>query len=176
MDGVEMVFGVLGKGVGPAHQAADPGTQGPKPTLDMAGFPFRLGAATMRALGKGRSVRLPLIAAGGTAAVILGQGGSQVRRALCAAVPERPGDDLAGSAAKGHPQPERLRLALHEAPKLVEFEHVALLAGQERVRVSGQFLGFFPPASASPSCSKPRKCGGCLAGSSDLGRRQALGP
>ena len=59
-------------------------------------------------------------------------GGKEARRspALCwLRSPKVQPHDLAGSSAQGHPQPERLRLALHEAPKLVEFEHVALLSG-----------------------------------------------
>ena len=62
-----------------------------------------------------------------------------------AAVADRVGDDLAGSAAKGDPQLGFLGFSLYEAPEFIEFEHVARLAGQERVLERWQSRHFFPP-------------------------------
>ena len=158
MDGVEVVLGVLGERVSFSHQAADPRPQGAKPAFHVIGFALLLAAAAMRARGKGRPVGFPQITAAGAAAVSFGQSRAQVRRTLFTAVAERPGHDLAGSSAKGYPQPERLRFAVYKAPEFVELEHVTFLAGQQRVRESGLSLHFFPPASAAVSCSKLRRC------------------
>ena len=59
--------------------------------------------------------------------------------------PERPGDDLAGSSTKRHPEPELASLGAHKAPEFIEFKHIAVLARQEGVHESGELLGFFPP-------------------------------
>ena len=51
VNGIEVVLGALGKGVGAAHRAAEPGSQGAKPAFDVAGFASLLAAA---AVGSGR--------------------------------------------------------------------------------------------------------------------------
>ena len=174
MDGIEVVFGALGEGVGFTHQAADPGAQGAKPAFDVTDLALDFGAAAVRSRREGGG-GFPEVAARGVPPVILGQAGAQIAGALLAAVTQRLGDDLAGSSAEGHPQPERLDLALPEAPEFVECEHVTLLRGQERGGEGGELLGSFPPASAGPSGSRPRKCARCLGCSSGLGRPRAPG-
>ena len=102
----------------------------------------------MRSRWKGGTVRGPEITAGGAATVGFGQRGPQLRRALFAAISQRPGHDLPGASAKGNPQPKRLRLGTDKAPEFIEFQHVAPLAGQERVYEGGQAFRFFPPATS----------------------------
>ena len=67
-------------------------------------------------------------------------------------------------------------LALHEAPEFIECEHVAVLAGQERVLEGGQSGGFFPPPRPPRSGSARRRCVGCRACSCDPGRRPPPAP
>ena len=65
-DGVEVVLGVLGEGVGLAGQAAHPRPQRAEPALHMVGLAFVLAAAAMRLLWKRGGVGIPEVAAGGT--------------------------------------------------------------------------------------------------------------
>ena len=59
-------------------------------------------------------------------------------------VPDEICDDLAGLAAERDPHPAGVRFGTDEAPKLVEFEHVARLGRQERRRsVAGRLSAFF---------------------------------
>ena len=141
-----MVFGVLGKGVGPAHQAADPGTQGPKPTLDMAGF---------SALVQQRCTR-EMYASHSSLRVAHPRARRLASAALCVLRSPSVQATIWRVLRQRATHSQRLRLLLQSSSSS---SHVALPLGRS-FRVSGQFLGFFPPASASPSCSKPRKCGG----------------
>ena len=170
VDGIQVVFGVFGEGIRFADQATDPRPQGAKPAFHMVGFAFLFAAAAMGAGRERRRVGFPEVAAGSASLVVGGQRRSQIICALQAAVSQRVSDDLAGAAAKRHPQPERLRFAADKAPEFIEFEHVARLAGQQRVLGRGQVPRFFPPARPSRSGSKPRRYVGCPAGSSDPGR------
>ena len=145
MDGVEVVFGVLGEGIRLAHQAADPRSQGAKPAFDVVGLSFLLAAATMGAGRERRRAGFPEVAAGSTPLVILWQRRPQVAGALQASVAQGPSDHLAGSSAQRHPQPELAGFAADKTPKFVQFEHITLLAGQERIRESRQSLHFSPP-------------------------------
>ena len=176
MDGVEVVFSAFGERQGFAHQAAHALAQGAEPTLHVAGLPLPLGAATVRSGRESRLVGPPKIAAGGAPPPARRQRSAQVRCALFAAVTQRPSDDLASAAAKRHPQPERLRLGLHKAPEFIEFKHVTLFAGQERVHEGRKALCFFPPATSSRSGNKPRRSSGCHVNSCGLGRRRAPPP
>ena len=157
VDGVEVVFGAFGEGVGSANQAADPCSQRAKPTFHVIGFSFLFATAAMGVGRKSRRISLPEVAAGSAILVVLGQRRLQVTGTLQAAVAQRVGDDLAGPSAKGHPQPERLGLVAHEAPEFIQFKHIAFLAGQQRVHEGGEILRFFPPTSASPSCNTRRR-------------------
>ena len=148
VDGVEVVFGALGKGVRPAYQATGPGPQRTKPTFDVVGFAFLFAARAVGSLGKRGGVGIPIVAAGRTMPVRFGQGSPQIARALQAAISQRPGHDLAGASAERHPQPQRMSFRTDEAPKFIEFEHVAFLAGQERVHEGGQIVRFFPPTTS----------------------------
>ena len=53
------------------------------------------------------------------------------------------GNDLARLAAARDPHPAHVGLGADEAPKLVEFEHIAAFSGQERVAQGREGLGFF---------------------------------
>ena len=154
-----MVFGVFRKRVSPAHQAAGSGAQGAEPTLDVVGFACLLAAATMRVWWKRGRVSLPVIAAGGAPAVARRQRRPQIARALQTAVTERPTHDLAGPPAQRHPEPKLTGFATHEAPEFIEFKHVTVFSGQERVHESRQTLRFFPPPTGSRFGSRHRRCG-----------------
>ena len=145
VDGIEVVLGALGEGQGLADQAADPLAQRTKPTLDVAGFTVRLAAAAVGSRRERSGIGVPVVATGGTPPVASGQRSPQVCRALLAPVAERPGDDLAGAPTQRHPQPKLLCLGTDKAPEFVEFKHVAVLAGQQRIHKGGQALSFFPP-------------------------------
>ena len=56
MDGVKVVFGRLGEGVGFSHQPTNPCSQRAKPAFDMVGFAFVLAAGTVGVGGKSRYV------------------------------------------------------------------------------------------------------------------------
>ena len=148
VDGVEVMLGALGKGVSPAHQAAGSGPQSAEPTLDVAGFTLLFAAATMVSLWERGGVGIPEVAAGRTSTVARWQVCPQITGTLQAAVTQCPSDDLAGTTTKGHPQPQGVGFAAHEAPEFIEFEHVTALAGQERVHEGGQIVRFFPPTTS----------------------------
>ena len=139
-----MVFGAFGEGQGFANQVADPLAQRAKPTFDVAGFALAPAATAVCSGGEGSLVGAPMIAARGTTPVRGWQAGPQVGRAPLAAVAQTPGYDLTRATAQGYPQPERLRFCLHETPEFIEFEHVAALAGQERVHKHREAFHFFP--------------------------------
>ena len=141
-----MVFGVFGEGVRPSHQATEPGPQGAEPAFDVVGFALGLAAATVGVLGESGGIGVPVVAAGSTSPVALGQRGAQIIGTLLAAVAQRPAHDLAGSSTQRHPQPERLRLAAHVAPEFIQLQHVPVLGGQERVHEGWDLRRFFPPA------------------------------
>lgn len=86
VDGIEVVFGVLGEGVHPTHEAAGSRSQGAKPAFNVVGFAFVLVAAAVRSLWERCCVGVPKVAAGGTSPVALGQEGPQVAGALQTAV------------------------------------------------------------------------------------------
>ena len=159
MDGIQVVLRVFREGVSLTHQAAQAGAQGAKPAFDVVGFSLRFATAAVSPLWERGGVSLPEVAAGGAAPVALGQGGTQIRRTLLAAVAEGLGDDLAGSSTQRHPEPKLASLAAHEAPKLVEFKHVAVFSGQERVHKRRETGRFFPPPNAGRSYNKRRRCG-----------------
>ena len=117
-----------------------------KPAFDVAGLAGFFAAGAVGAFGERRGVGIPVVAAGGAPTVAQRQVRPQVARALQAAISQRPGHDLAGATAKRHPQPKRLCFAAHEAPKFIEFEHVALFARQQRVHEGRQTFRFFPPS------------------------------
>ena len=91
----------------------------------------------MRSSRERGGVGIPEVAAGGATTVARRQVRPQITCALQAAVTQRPGHDLAGASAQGHPQPELLRFTTDKAPKFVQFEHVAVLSGQKRVHEGG---------------------------------------
>ena len=57
--------------------------------------------------------------------------------------PDEVGDHLTGLTAEGDPHPARVSLRADKAPKLVEFEHIALLGGQKRLTQRRAAFGFF---------------------------------
>ena len=126
VDGVEVVFGRFGEGVGFAHQAADAGAQGAKPTLHVAGLALGLGAATVRSGRKGGRAGYPKISAGGASPVVLGQGGS---------------DEFFGRA------PPTARASAPCSARSSR-DHLSsstsLLRGQERVHKGGELPGSLP--------------------------------
>ena len=69
VDGIEVVLGVLGKGISPAYQATGPGPQRAEPTLDVASFAIGLSAGAVGSLRESCRVGIPVVAAGGTVAV-----------------------------------------------------------------------------------------------------------
>ena len=146
VNGIEVVLGVLGKGVSFAHQATHSCSQGAKEAFDVVGLALVFAAGAVSSFGKSVWVGFPVVAAGVATLVVLGQGGPQVTRALLAAVAQGPSHDLARAPTQGYPQPERPRLAAHQAPEFIQLQHVVLLAGQERVLESRQSFRFFPPA------------------------------
>ena len=158
MDRFEVAFDAFGEGVGPAHQPAQAGTQRAKPAFGVIGLALGLAAETMGAWWKSTLVGQPEITARGAAAVILRHLLAQAERTVLAAISNGVGHDLAGSPAERHPQPALLRLALHEAPEFIQLQHVAVLAGQERVLERREGRHFFPPPRPSRSGSKPRRC------------------
>ena len=113
----------------------------------MVGLTFFFAATAMGVFGKGRRVSIPIVATGGTIPVALGQGSPQITGALQTAVTQRPADNLAGAAAQGHPEPELAGFAADETPEFVQFEHVAVFSGQERIHEGRQSFRFFPPPS-----------------------------
>ena len=84
------------------------------------------------------------IAAGGSAAIILRDMCAQADGTLLTTISDRVGDHFAGASAERDPEPTLLGFLLHEAPKFIEFEHVARFAGQERVLEGGRALTFSP--------------------------------
>ena len=58
-DGIQVVSGILGKGVHSAHQAAEPGSQGAKEAFNVAGFALFFAAATVGSLREGNGVGAP---------------------------------------------------------------------------------------------------------------------
>ena len=175
MDGVEVVLGVLGERVGFADQSTHPRPQRAEPAFDVVGFALLFAARTVGVLWERGGVSIPVITAGGAVPVALGQRGPQVTGALQAPVTKGPAHDLAGASAQRHPQPERLRLAAHETPEFVQFEHVTVLAGQERVHERRELVRFFPPAKPSRFGSTPRKFAGCRVSSCGPDRQRAPG-
>ena len=147
VDGVEMVLGVFREGIGAAHQTAGSRPQGAEPTLDVAGLACFFAAAAVDVFGEGGGVSIPEVAASSSTSVAFRQRSPQITGALLAPVTQGPGDDLAGAAAQGHPEPELAGFAAHKAPEFVEFEHVAVFSGQERVHEGGLRRRFFPPPS-----------------------------
>ena len=137
VDGVKMVFGILGEGIRFSHEATDPRPQGAKPTLHVVGFAFRFATAAMGSAWKRRGAGFPVVAAGCAILITLGQRRPQVTRTLQATVAQGVGHNLAGSSAKGHPQPERLGLGSYKAPEFIQFQPVALFARQQRVHEGG---------------------------------------
>ena len=133
----------LGKGEGLAHEASESLAQGVVPTLDVAGLACALVGAAVGAARKDLVVSQPKVAAGGAAAVIRRDALTQSAGALGRAIPDEASDDLARLPTKRDPHPARIELAAHEAPEFVEFEHVALLGGQERRAQRRQGFGFF---------------------------------
>ena len=148
MDGVEVILGAFGEGVSAAHQAASSGPQNAKPAFDVVGFAFVFAAAAVGVFGESPHVSLPEIAARGATPLAFGQCRVEVTRTLQTPVAERPSHDLARSPAQRHPEPKLAGFAADKAPEFIQFEHVAVLAGQQRVHEGGQARRFFPPPSA----------------------------
>ena len=176
VDGVEVALYALGEGVRAAHQAADPCTQRAKPAFGMVGLAFFLTAEAMGAPWKNPFVGQPEVAARRPAAIVCGQVLAQGKSTLLAAVADGVSHDLAGASTKRDPEPALLGLLFHEAPKFIKFEHVAALAGQQRVLEGRKTLDFFPQPTSSGFGNTHQRCGGCHGCSSGLGRRRAPAP
>ena len=73
VDGVEVVLGALGEGVGFSHQAADPCPQRAKPAFHVVGFTFLLATSPVGSGGEGGHVGFPEVAARSTPPVAFGQ-------------------------------------------------------------------------------------------------------
>ena len=96
---------------------------------------------------KGGLVGLPGVAAGTPRPVAARDRRPQGLGSGLGTIPDEEGDDLAGAPTHRQPEPAFLGLGLDEAPDLVEFEHVAVLPGQERGSQRGQGRGFFIQAA-----------------------------
>ena len=99
----------------------------------------------MGSLREHGGVGVPVIAAGGTPLITRRQVCSQLTRALQAPFAQHPRHDLTGATAQGYPQPERVGLVACKALKLIE--HVARLAGQQRVHKGREAFRFSPTIS-----------------------------
>ena len=152
-----MVLGAFGEGIGPAHQAAGPGSPRAEPTLHMGGLAFLFAAGAVGSLWKRRRVSIPEVAPRGAAAIIPGNGCLQVAGALQTSIPKRPAHDLARSSAKGYPQPELAGFAADKAPEFIEFKHIAVFSGQQRVHEGRKTLRFFPPPTAARFYSRRQR-------------------
>ena len=138
------------------HKPRHPLAQNAVEALDVAGLPCALTRRLMLSFGQNLGIRRPKIGVQ-QAALIRGRYALPQQAALIrgryalpqqaasgfAAVANRIGHDLAGSAALGQPHPALVFAEPHEGPHLVEFQHVIRLGWHQGLAQGRKLARFF---------------------------------
>ena len=99
--------------------------------LDVVGFSLLFGTRSVLVVGHHLLVGLPEVGEDEAGFVSVGDLLPQLAAAEHGAGAMMPSDHLPGAAAQRDPQPERVLLAAHKRPHLVQLQHLALLCGHK---------------------------------------------
>lgn len=132
------------------HKAVAAGTQGAVVSLDVVGFFYLLRKVVVRTTrcpglgGQRASGSSSMIAASSRLALVERNALVEPAGTVLAAIIQIVGDRLAGYLAQSYPHPAGLCLDTHKAPKLVQFQHIAVLPEHQCILQCRGDFSFFP--------------------------------